>query len=45
MAGLDRRLRFLVGAAVGAACGLGVVFSPAAELAPEGWTQHLRHRT
>ncbi|MDH2351422.1 NAD(P)/FAD-dependent oxidoreductase [Bradyrhizobium sp. SSUT18] len=40
----QRRLRFIVGAAIGAACQLGVI-PIADQLTPEGWTQRLRNRT
>jgi hypothetical protein len=41
---LQRRLRFIVGAAIGAACQLGMI-AIADQVAPEGWTQRIRDRT
>jgi 2-polyprenyl-6-methoxyphenol hydroxylase-like FAD-dependent oxidoreductase len=41
---LQRGLRFIAGAAIGAACQLGMI-SIVDLIAPEGWTQRLRDRT
>ena len=41
---LKRRLRFIIGAAIGATCQLGMI-AIADQVAPEGWTQRLRNRT
>ncbi|MCC8980008.1 FAD-dependent oxidoreductase [Bradyrhizobium acaciae] len=41
---IQRRLRFFVGAAIAAACKIGVI-PDGNQFAPEGWTQRLRDRT
>ncbi|MBR0900659.1 FAD-dependent monooxygenase [Bradyrhizobium tropiciagri] len=41
---IQRRLRFFVGAAISAACKIGVI-SDGDQFVPEGWTQRLRDRT
>ncbi|WP_342722756.1 NAD(P)/FAD-dependent oxidoreductase [Bradyrhizobium sp. B097] len=41
---IQRRLRFFVGAAISAACKIGVL-SDGNQFVPEGWTQRLRDRT
>ncbi|HEX7882942.1 MAG TPA: NAD(P)/FAD-dependent oxidoreductase [Afipia sp.] len=41
---IQRRLRFFIGAAISAACKIGVI-SDGKQFVPEGWTQRLRDRT
>jgi 2-polyprenyl-6-methoxyphenol hydroxylase-like FAD-dependent oxidoreductase len=41
---IQRRLRFFIGAAISAACQIGMI-SDGNQFVPEGWTQRLRDRT